>query len=109
MSKSKKKLSGDGWVFAGASDATPETDEARATLPPDQQRIRVSVEKRAKGKVVTLLDDVALDDKALKTLAKKLKSACGTGGTFHQATIELQGDCRDRARAWLEKNGYGLA
>jgi len=57
------------------------------------------------GKTVTTIAGLALDDAALGALAKRLKTACGTGGTVRDGTIELQGDHRDAVLALLAKEG----
>lgn len=62
--------------------------------------------KGRKGKGVTLVDGLPLDEKALKALAKKLKQICGTGGSLKNGVIEIQGDKRDAIEAELKKQGY---
>ncbi len=57
------------------------------------------------GKTVTTIAGLALDEAALATLAKRLKTACGTGGTVRDGTIELQGDHRDALLALLAREG----
>ena len=57
------------------------------------------------GKTVTTISGLALDDAALAGLAKRLKAACGTGGTVRDGTIELQGDHRDPSAALLAREG----
>jgi len=42
----------------------------------------------------------------MNKLAKKLKKACGSGGTVKDGTIEIQGDERDKIAQLLEKQGY---
>jgi translation initiation factor 1 len=39
-------------------------------------------------------------------LLKKLKNACGAGGTIADGNIEVQGAHLDRVRAELQKIGY---
>ena len=58
------------------------------------------------GKTVTTIAGLALDDAPLAALAKRLKAACGTGGTVREGTIELQGDHRDAVLALLAKEGF---
>jgi len=61
--------------------------------------------KGRKGKGVSLITGLALGEKALKTLAKKLKAQCGVGGTVKDGVIEIQTDDRDRLKHLLEKQG----
>lgn len=59
-----------------------------------------------RGKGVTTVFDLPLDDDGLKDLAAKLKQRCGTGGTVKDGRIEIQGDQRERIVAELEKLGF---
>ena len=59
-----------------------------------------------RGKGVTTVFDIPLDDAAVRDLAARLKQRCGTGGTVKDGRIEIQGDHRDKIAAELEKLGY---
>lgn len=59
-----------------------------------------------KGKGVTTISGVPLADAELKTLAKKLKKVCGTGGALKAGVIEIQGDHREKLKTVLEKEGF---
>ena len=59
-----------------------------------------------RGKGVTTIFDLQLDETGLRELAAQLKQQCGTGGTVKQGRIEIQGDHRDRITAELERLGY---
>ena len=66
--------------------------------------IRISRESKGrKGKGVTILSGFELGETELKTLAKKLKALCGSGGTVKNGVIEIQGDHRDALKQELEK------
>jgi len=41
-----------------------------------------------------------------EALLKDLKRSCGSGGTVREDHLELQGDQRDGAVAWLERQGF---
>jgi translation initiation factor 1 len=45
-------------------------------------------------------------DEALQELGKRLKNACGTGGSAKDGEVIIQGDHRDKVRNWLVQNGY---
>ena len=69
--------------------------------------VRVSREtKGRKGKGVTVITGLRLNEKDLKALAKELKKKCGAGGTVAERNIEIQGDMRDRLVELLTKKGY---
>ncbi|MGF1748247.1 stress response translation initiation inhibitor YciH [Vibrio cionasavignyae] len=62
--------------------------------------------KGRKGKGVSVISGLDLDDAPLKLLAAELKKVCGCGGSVKDGTIEIQGDARDKIKAALEKKGY---
>lgn len=59
-----------------------------------------------RGKAVTTVSGVPIDDVALKALAGKLKKRCGVGGSVKNGVIEIQGDHRDVVVQMLEADGY---
>jgi len=67
-------------------------------------RIRREVGGRG-GKTVTVVSGLALDPIALAALSKRLKSACGTGGTVKAGSLELQGDHREQLAGLLADEG----
>jgi translation initiation factor 1 len=75
-------------------------------LPPESQTARLQIEKRAKGKVVTVVSGLDPEGNDLTSLASTLKSQCGAGGTVKDGQIELQGDRLDAAEAVLKQLGY---
>jgi len=62
--------------------------------------------KGRRGKGVTTVSDLPLDENGLVELAARLKQRLGTGGTIKDGRIEIQGDHRDRIIAELEGMGY---
>ena len=69
--------------------------------------VRVGREtKGRRGKGVTIISELPLDENGLTELAAKLKTRLGTGGTVKEGRIEIQGDHRDRIVAELEAMGY---
>ena len=59
-----------------------------------------------RGKAVTTVSGVPLDDAGLRELAGKLKKRCGVGGSAKNGVIELQGDHRDVVMQMLRDAGY---
>jgi translation initiation factor 1 len=74
--------------------------------PPAEQTVRLAVEKRARGKAVTVVRGLADEGEHLSEVLTKLKSTCGAGGTVKEGQIEIQGRQLDSIRAVLEKAGY---
>lgn len=62
--------------------------------------------KGRKGKGVSLIRGLDLDLQELRTLSKKLKQKCGTGGTIKNGVIEIQGDHRDTLVKELSSLGF---
>ncbi len=75
-------------------------------LAPETQTARLKLEKRPKGKVVTLVFGLDPEGNDLESLAAKLKTRCGTGGTVKDGSIELQGDPLAAAELALMGIGY---
>ena len=63
------------------------------------------------GKTVVVIDQFApnISGKQIHALAKKLRSACGCGGTTKQRSIELQGNHIEKIRQLLEQEGFRVA
>src|SRR5690606_10045094 len=79
----------------------------KVNLPPSDGIVRVSREtKGRKGKGVTLVKGVPLDEAALGQLGKQLKAACSCGGTVKDGVIEVQGDHVVTVMAFLQKQGW---
>ena len=58
------------------------------------------------GKSVTVVDGLPRNAAFVEGLAKELKRTLGTGGTAAEGAVEIQGDHRDRLRAFLSKRGF---
>ncbi len=81
---------------------------AHKSLPPAQQNLKIMRDdKERHGKVVTVVSGFVLADADLKTLAKTLKTLCGSGGTIKDGgIIEVQGDHREKIADKLRALGY---
>lgn len=101
-------------LFAGTPfDQPPKCDRCGA-LEPDckcpplaaGQVARLSVEKRKKGKVVTVVRGLAAAKNDLPALLSRLKSLCGAGGAIQEDRLEIQGEHVARISAALRELGY---
>ncbi len=78
-----------------------------AAAPSGDGVVRVSRETKGRGgKAVTLVKGVALAGPELAELGKRLKAACGSGGTVKDGVIEIQGDHVDKVVAALQAQGH---
>jgi len=69
--------------------------------------VRVSRDTKGRGgKAVTVVRGLALDVIALAELGKRLRSACGAGGTAKDGVLEVQGDHVERVVDWLKQAGH---
>ena len=72
-----------------------------------QEPLRVWRETKSRGgKTVTLISGVPADQQ--KSLGKRLKSACATGGALKNAAIEIQGNHIDQVIQLLKDDGYSV-
>lgn len=77
-----------------------------ASLPPEQRRIQIRVERRKRGKVVTVISGLGGSEGQRRELLSRLKDFCGAGGTQAENTIEIQGDHATRLSAELTRQGF---
>ena len=82
-----------------------ETGGAAQTPSPNTQKIRIRLEKR-NGKPTTVIDGYVATDADFDTLAKKLKTKAGTGGSAKDGLIIIQGDVKEKCIAWLKEMGF---
>lgn len=80
--------------------------ESPPRVPPEKQTARVAVEKRKRGKRVTVIRGLSEEDNDLPELLTRLKSKCGAGGTLKEGVLEIQGDQLDTIREALADIGY---
>ena len=78
----------------------------RVQTPPEKQTARLNVEKRKKGKVVTVVRGLPAEENDLPVLLGQLKTACGAGGTIKDDLLEIQGKHLERVRDLLTSLGY---
>lgn len=96
-------------VYSTNPDFKYETGEESSyiTLPANKQTLRIQRDKRNRGgKVVTLITGFIGTEDDLASLAKKLKTKCGVGGSSKEGEIIIQGDHKMKINEILLKEGY---
>lgn len=84
--------------------------EESETLPPQQQKLVVRIEKKDRGgKTVTLVENFIGKTADREALGKLLKSKCGTGGSVKDGVILVQGDFRKRVAEILMGQGFKVS
>jgi len=77
-----------------------------APVAPTDGVVRVSREKQGRGgKTVTVVRGLGGDAEALAAYGRKLRSACGSGGTTKDGVVEVQGDHVERVIALIQADG----
>jgi translation initiation factor 1 len=83
--------------------------KAAAARPLGDGNVRLSRETKGRaGKGVTLVKGLPLDAAALAALGKQLRTACGSGGTVKDGTLEIQGDHVERVMELLKVQGFAV-
>ncbi|MBR3615037.1 MAG: translation initiation factor [Bacteroidaceae bacterium] len=96
-------------VYSTNPDFQYSTDEMEEneTLPKQQQKLRVSIEKNHRGgKTVTIVRNFIGTSDDMKELGKLLKTKCGVGGSTKEGEILIQGDFKEKVIEILKKEGY---
>jgi translation initiation factor 1 len=83
-----------------------QADDEAETLPPAQQDLRVWLDRKGGGKVVTVVKGFVGTTTDLEVLTKQLKNQCGSGGAAKDGEVMIQGDHREKVLAWLQAKGY---
>lgn len=106
MAKNKINLSG--FVFSTDPNfKAPEENDEQTTLPPQQQDLRIWLEKNHRGgKTASVIKNFVGSDNDLEQLCRELKTKCGTGGSAKDGEIIIQGDHRKKIGEILAKMGY---
>jgi translation initiation factor 1 len=106
MSK-KKNISGILYSTNPQFNYTYENKAEHNTLPPQQQDLRIFLEKKHRGgKTASVIKGFIGKQDDMEELGRLLKTRCGTGGSAKDGEIIIQGDFRDKILQMLLEKGY---
>ena len=75
---------------------------------PSEQKVRLHLDRKGGGKIVTVIRGMIHEDEVLVNLTKELKKRCGSGGSFKENKILIQGNKREIIKEILLKKGYDV-
>jgi translation initiation factor 1 len=78
--------------------------KSKSAPAPTGKVVKMRREMR-RGKPVIVLFEIPLRGEQLKDLCKEIQRSCGAGGAVKDATIEIQGDHRDKIEQILAERG----
>ncbi len=104
---SKRKSQQGGLIYSTNPDFKPEYGEKETEdISASRQDLRVWLERKGGGKLVTSIRGFIGKSETLEELARLLKSKCGVGGSSKDGEILIQGDQRDKIIAILTEKGF---
>ncbi len=88
----------------GDEDARP-SERVVPPAPQSREGIRLRLDRRASGRLVTIVTGLPGSAADVEAMGRALKAACGAGGTVKDGALEIQGDHRDKVEAVLRARG----
>jgi translation initiation factor 1 len=86
----------------------PPTHKPEADTLPEKQSLKVRLDKRKRGKLVTVISGFTCSATQLQQTLSHLQSQCGAGGSIDAQNVELQGDHTARVPNLLVARGYRI-
>jgi len=107
VSDEKKPFNNPFGSLQGLKDALPPGKPPKPKEKKAPPKAVVRMERAGRnGKEVTVIEQLELSPKDREAWLKALKGALGCGGSIEEeGALVVQGDHRERVKAWLEKQG----
>lgn len=92
-------------AYSTGGEAPPAEKVVEAATGTASRGARLRLERRASGRLMTLVSGLPGPRRELEKILRELKAGCGAGGTLKDGVVELQGDQRDKVEALLRARG----
>jgi len=94
-------------IVYSTGDATVlQDDHKQKDIRPSDQKVRLHLDRKGGGKIVTVIKGLVQDDDSMVDLTRELKKRCGTGGSYKNNEILIQGNKRETIQTILLDKGY---
>ena len=93
-------------VYSTNPDFESENIEDLTMSTQSNQNLRIHLERKRGGKILTVIRGYVGDAQNFEELARKLKKSCGVGGSVKNDEILIQGNVREKVLSILTEKGY---
>lgn len=84
------------------------SQEVEIDVKPSEQNIRLHLERKRGGKILTKINGFSESLNSLNIICKELKKICGAGGTVKNNEILIQGNKREIIKKILTDKNYNV-
>ena len=93
-------------VYSTNPDFESENIEDLTMSTQSKQRLRIHLERKRGGKILTVIRGYVGNTQNFNELARELKKSCGVGGSVKNDEILIQGNVREKVLSILTEKGY---